>query len=62
LYNINHDEILKLHHYLNENLSKDFIQVNHFQMIIFVLFVKKFEKELHFCVNYQDLNVITVKN
>jgi len=62
LYNMNCDEILELHHYLNENLSKDFIQVNHFQMIIFVLFIKKFEEELHFCVNYQDLNAITVKN
>ena len=56
------DEILELRHYLNENLSKDFIQVNHFQMIISVLFVKKFEEELHFCVNYQHLNAITIKN
>jgi len=62
LYNMSHDEILELRHYLNENLSKDFIQVNHFQTIIFVLFIKKFEEELHFCVNYWDLNIITVKN
>ncbi len=62
LYNISRDEILELCRYLNENLSKDFIQVNHFQMIISVLFVKKLEKELHFCMNYQDLNAITVKN
>jgi len=62
LYNMNHDEILELHRYLNENLSKDFIQVSCFQTIIFVLFVKKFEEELHFCVNYWDLNAITVKN
>ncbi len=48
--------------YLNENLSKDFIQVSHFQMIIFVFFIKKFEEELCFCMNYQDLNIITVKN
>jgi len=56
------DEILELHHYLNENLSKDFIQVNHFQMIISVLFIKKLKEELCFCVNYQDLNIITIKN
>ncbi len=56
------DKILKLHRYLNENLSKDFIQVSHFQTIISVLFIKKFKEKLHFCVNYQDLNVITVKN
>ncbi len=56
------DEILELHRYLNENLSKDFIQVSHFQMIISVLFINKFEEELCFCINYQDLNIITVKN
>ncbi len=31
-------------------------------MIIFVLFIKKFEEELCFCMNYWDLNAITVKN
>ncbi len=62
LYDMSRDEILELRCYLNENLSKDFIQVNHSQMIIFVLFIKKFEEELCFCMNYWDLNVITVKN
>ncbi len=62
LYNISCDKILKLCRYLNENLSKDFIQVNHFQMITSVLFIKKLEEELCFCVNYRDLNTITVKN
>ncbi len=62
LYDINCDEILELHRYLNENLSKDFIWVNCFQMIISVLFIKKFKEELCFCVNYWDLNAITVKN
>ncbi len=31
-------------------------------MIVFVLFIKKLEEELHFCMNYWDLNVITIKN
>ncbi len=62
LYNMNHDEILELRRYLNENLSKDFIQVSCFQTIISVLFIKKLEEELCFCVNYRDLNAITVKN
>ncbi len=56
------DEILELRRYLNENLSKDFIQVSHSQMIIFVLFIKKLEEELCFCMNYRDLNAITIKN
>ncbi len=56
------DKILELCRYLNENLSKDFIQVSHSQTIISVLFIKKLEEKLCFCVNYQDLNAITVKN
>ena len=31
-------------------------------MIISVLFIKKLEEELCFCMNYWDLNTITVKN
>jgi len=62
LYDMSRDEILELRRYLNENLSKDFIQVSRSQMIISVLFVKKLEEELHFCMNYRDLNAITVKN
>ncbi len=62
LYNISRDEILELRRYLNENLSKDFIRVSRFQMIASVLFVKKLEKELCFCMNYRDLNAITIKN
>jgi len=52
LYNMSRDKILELRCYLNENLSKDFIQVSYSQMIISVLFIKKFEEELCFCVNY----------
>jgi hypothetical protein len=59
---MNHDEILELQRYLDENLSKEFIHVSCFQTIIFVLFIKKFKDELCFCVNYRDLNAITVKN
>ncbi len=62
LYNMSCEEILELHHYLNENLNKDFIQVSCSQTIIFVLFIKKLEEELCFCMNYRDLNAITVKN
>ncbi len=62
LYNMSRDKILKLYRYLNENLSKDFIWVSRFQMIISVLFIKKLEEELYFCMNYRDLNTITVKN
>jgi len=46
------DKILELRRYLNENLSKDFIQISCFQMIISVLFIKKLKEELCFCMNY----------
>jgi len=62
LYNMSRDKILELCRYLNENLSKDFIQINHFQTIIFVLFIKKLKEKLCFYMNYQDLNAIIVKN
>ncbi len=62
LYNMSRDKILKLQHCLNENLSKKFIWVSHFQIIISVLFIKKLEEKLYFCMNYWDLNVIIIKN
>ncbi len=62
LYNMSCDEILELRRYLDENLSKEFIQVNCFQMIVSVLFIKKLEEELCFCVNYWNLNAIIIKN
>ncbi len=62
LYDMSRDEILELRRYLNENLSKHFIQVSRSQTIASVLFIKKLEEELCFCVNYRDLNAITVKN
>ena len=62
LYDMSHNEAQELHRYLDKNLNKEFIQVNRSQTIVLVLFVKKFEEELRFCVNYRDLNVIIVKN
>ena len=62
LYDMNHNETLKFRRYLNENLNKEFIRVNRFETIVFVLFVKKFEENFRFCVNYRDLNVVIVKN
>ena len=56
------DEALKLCHYLDENLSKEFIWVSHSDAAASVLFIKKPEGGLHFCVDYWGLNAITVKN
>ena len=56
------DEALKLHWYLDENLSKEFIRASRSDAAAPVLFMKKPEGGLHFCVDYWGLNVITVKN
>jgi len=62
LYDMFQDELQVLKKYLKNNLIKDFIQVSSFFAISSILFVKKSSEELRFCVNYQDLNVMTVKN
>ena len=62
LYSMSCDKALKLCHYLDENLSKEFIWVSHSDVAVSVLFVKKPEEDLCFCVDYWGLNVFTVKN
>ena len=62
LYDMSYNEILKFRRYLNENFNKKFIRVNRFDAIVSILFVKKFEENFQFCVNYRDLNVDIVKN
>jgi len=62
LYDMSQDELRILKKYLKNNLIKDFIQVSSFLAISSILFVKKSSEELRFCVNYRDLNVMTVKN
>ena len=62
LYSMSRDEALKLCQYLDENLSKGFIWASYSDAVASVLFMKKPEGGLHFCVNYRGLNAITVKN
>ena len=62
LYNMSHNEIQKLHHYLDENLIKKFIWISCSHIISSVLFAKKSEREFCFCIDYKELNAIIVKN
>ncbi len=62
LYDMSQDELQVLKKYLKNNLIKDFIQVSSSFAISSILFVKKSSEELRFCVNYRNLNVMTVKN
>jgi hypothetical protein len=62
LCEMSRNEIEKLRRYLDENLTKKFIRVSKSLVVFLVMFVKKSEEKLRFCVDYQDLNAITIKN
>jgi hypothetical protein len=40
-------------------LNKNFIHINSFLIITFILFVKKLNEELYFYINYYILNAFT---
>ena len=56
------NELLILQKYLKKNLSKKFIRFNFFEYSFSVLFVKKLEEDLRFCVDYREFNAIIKKN
>ena len=62
LYSMSREELEVLKKYLTENLNKDFIQASSSPAAAPVLFVKKPEGGLCFCVDYRALNTITIKN
>ena len=62
LYSMSRDELKVLKKYLTENLNKGFIRALSSPATAPVLFVRKPGGRLHFCVDYQGLNTITVKN
>ena len=62
IYNLSKTELEILQKYINENLKKKFIKFFKFLTKSFILFVKKSDDDLRLCVNYQKLNVITIKN
>ena len=62
LYNMSRDKLLVLQKYLKKHLFKSFIHVSSFSVTFSVIFIKKSEGELCLCVNYYDLNNLTVKN
>ena len=56
------NELKCLKKYLDKHLFKEFIHVSFSSAIASVLFAKKSRDDLHFCVNYQALNKIIIKN
>jgi hypothetical protein len=62
LYNLSEDELLLIKKYLNEHLDKEFIESSTASYVSLILFAKKSDDELRFCVNYRKLNAIIKKN
>jgi hypothetical protein len=62
LYGISRKELLILRKTLTDLLNKGWIRASSLAVEAPVLFVKKPEKRLYFCVNYWALNAITFQN
>jgi hypothetical protein len=62
LYNLSEEKLLLIKKYLKEHLNKDFIESSIAFYASLILFAKKSDDELRFCVNYKKLNVIIKKN
>ena len=62
LYSMSADELKVLKAYIEKMVYKDFIQASSLSAASPVLFAKKPGRGLRFCVDYQALNAITVKN
>jgi hypothetical protein len=62
LYSLSEEELLLIKKYLKEHLNKSFIESSTASYVSLILFAKKSEDELRFCVNYRKLNAIIKKN
>ena len=55
-------ELQVLQDYIKKNLEKKFIQWSTSLSDTLILFVKKKDRSLWLCVDYRDLNTMTIKN
>ncbi len=62
IYKMTQDELTVIRDYLDSALEKKWIHSSSNFAKTSVLFVKKLNESLYLCVNYYDLNKITVKN
>ena len=62
IYLISDYKFEQIKKYLNEHLKKEFIIFNYALFASPVLFIKKLNNKLRFCVNYRKLNAITKRN
>ena len=62
IYSLTELELRELCKYLDENLAHGFIRPSQFPGGALIIFVKKKDGSLRLCVDYRNLNVVTVKN
>ncbi len=62
VYNLSMTELELFKEYFDEFLTKEFIVFSSSFVDASILFVKKSKNDLRLCVNYKELNVITIKN
>jgi hypothetical protein len=62
LYNMSNEELLLIKKYLQEHLDKEFIESSTVFYVSLILFAKRFDEDLRFCVDYRKLNAIIKKN
>ena len=62
LYSMSQDELKVIKRYLEKNLSKGFIRISSSFVASPMLFACKPGGGLWFCINYWQLNTITIKN
>jgi hypothetical protein len=62
LYNLSKEELQLIKKYFKKHLNKDFIESSTALYASSILFVKKSNDKLRFCVDYKKLNVIIKKN
>jgi len=62
LYKITSEELLAVKEYISENLYKGFIEHSQAPFAAPVLFVRKSDGRLRFCIDYRKLNALTRKD
>ncbi len=62
LYNMSEKKLNIVKKYLKNNLEKDFTVINKSSFASSIMFIKKTNESLRFCVNYKKLNQLIKKN
>jgi hypothetical protein len=62
LYNYNLEELQTIKKYITDNLQKGFIAPSSTLFAVPILFARKGNSSLQFCINFRKLNLITRKN